>query len=190
MRNSSEIKHIRELYESCYSRFLRFAKSYIPNNEIAEDVVLESLMYYWEHRSVVVNETQAPSYILTVIKHKCLNHLRQLQTQRRAEEYLNQLDQWELNLKISTLNACNPERLFSEEVKIIINRTLTSFPMQTREIFIRSRFLEQSHKRIALDMGLSTKSIEYHITKSLKVLRMALKDYFPILYILLVQLFK
>ena len=39
----------------------------------------------------------------------------------------------------------------------------------------------QSHKEIAAALGISTKTVEFHITKALKVLRVALKDYFPLL---------
>jgi RNA polymerase sigma-70 factor (ECF subfamily) len=40
-----------------------------------------------------------------------------------------------------------------------------------------SRFEEKSHKEIALALDLSEKSVEYHITQSLKFLRVYLKDY-------------
>ena len=180
MENSSDIKYLSALYKDYYDGFLRYAKSYVSTYDIAEDIVLESLMGYWENRSTLSHTTSAPVYILTSIKNKCLNHLRSLHKQREIEEYLIQKDNWELNLKITTLEACNPEKLFSEEVRSIINETLDSLPKQTRDIFIRSRFKEESHKKIAADTGLSTKSIEYHITKSLKILRKALKDYFPL----------
>ena len=45
-----------------------------------------------------------------------------------------------------------------------------------------------TNSEIAEQMGLSTKSIEFHITKALKVLRIALKDYFPG-FLLLLKLF-
>lgn len=38
----------------------------------------------------------------------------------------------------------------------------------------------QSNKEIAEALGLSIKSIEYHITKTLKILRKMLIDYFPL----------
>ena len=53
-----------------------------------------------------------------------------------------------------------------------------------RHIFEMSRFENKSVKEIAEITQLSTKSIEYHITKSLKTLRTALKDYLPLFYFL------
>uniref|UniRef100_UPI0035A0CFC4 sigma factor-like helix-turn-helix DNA-binding protein n=1 Tax=Prevotella heparinolytica TaxID=28113 RepID=UPI0035A0CFC4 len=67
----------------------------------------------------------------------------------------------------------------------IIQKTLNSLSEQSPQIFIRSKYERQSHREIANDLGLSIKSIEYHITKTLKILRQALKDYFPTLLVLL-----
>jgi len=44
-----------------------------------------------------------------------------------------------------------------------------------------SRYEQMSVKEIAETLHLAPKSVEYHITKSLKVLRVALKDYLPLL---------
>lgn len=181
MNDANEILSLNKLYTNYNDRFLRFARSYVSNYEIAEDIVMDSFMYYWENRVNLTFESNIPVYLLTVIKHKCLNHLQRLRRRREIEEYLQQTDTWELDLKISTLEACNPEKLFSDEVQKIVKETIASFPEQTREIFIRSRFKNQSHKEIAEELGLSTKSVEYHITKSLRVLRVALKDYFPVI---------
>ena len=59
-------------------------------------------------------------------------------------------------------------------------------PPQTREEFMMSRFQNKSNKEIAESMNISVKSVEYHITKTLKVLRVALKDYLPIFFFLFI----
>jgi RNA polymerase sigma-70 factor (ECF subfamily) len=51
---------------------------------------------------------------------------------------------------------------------------------QTRRIFEMSRFENKTNNEIAEMLGLSSKSVEYHITKALKAMRVALKDYLPI----------
>ena len=80
------------------------------------------------------------------------------------------------------MESCDPEELFTTEIQQIIRTTLATFTEQTQLIFEMSRFDNKSNKEIADELGLSVKSIEYHITKVLKALRVSLKDYLPIFY--------
>ena len=66
----------------------------------------------------------------------------------------------------------------------LIRHTLSSLPEQTRHIFMLSRFENRSNKEIAETVGLSVKSVEYHIGKALKVRRVSLTDYLPLFYLL------
>ena len=50
-------------------------------------------------------------------------------------------------------------------------------PNQSRQIFIFSRYQNTPNKKIAEQLGISVKSVEFHITKALKILRTELKDY-------------
>ena len=65
-----------------------------------------------------------------------------------------------------------------------MRQTLYQLPEQTRQAFILSRFKDKSNREIAEALGISVKGVEYHITKALKALRVALKDYLPLLYFL------
>ena len=51
---------------------------------------------------------------------------------------------------------------------------IDSLPEKCRVVFNLSRFEELSHKQIAEQLGISTKTIENQITKALKILREAL----------------
>jgi RNA polymerase sigma-70 factor (ECF subfamily) len=151
---------------------------------ISEDIVMDSFMYYWERRSSIAPDCNIPAYILTEIKHKCLDYLKHLRIQEEAIDKIKNTKEWELNLRISTLEACNPDKLFSEEMRDIVNKAINNLPPQTRDIFIRSRYHEKSNKEIAEELNVSTKTIEYHITKALKTLRISLKDYNTCLFFL------
>lgn len=181
MKKTADIKSFNQLYADYKTRFEHFAYTYIADKMIAEDITIESLMYYWENRDKLAPDSNVPAYILTVIKHKCLNYLQRLRTKEDIIEYLKDCDKWELNLRISTLEACNPEKLFSDELQLLVKKTLKTLPAQTRDIFIRSRYYNQSHKEIANALGISTKTVEFHITKAIKALRISLKDYIPLL---------
>lgn len=43
-----------------------------------------------------------------------------------------------------------------------------------------SRYENKSHKEIAALLEMTTKGVEFHISKSTRALRLALKDYLPV----------
>eukprot|EP00825_Cyclidium_porcatum_P001080 TRINITY_DN10482_c0_g1_i1.p2 TRINITY_DN10482_c0_g1~~TRINITY_DN10482_c0_g1_i1.p2 ORF type:complete len:119 (+),score=20.60 TRINITY_DN10482_c0_g1_i1:35-391(+) len=81
----------------------------------------------------------------------------------------------------TALQECEPYELFTAEMNEIVDKTLESLPKQTKEIFIMSRYQNLSHKEIADKLNITTKGVEFHISKAIKALRISLKDYMPVL---------
>lgn len=173
----------QELYNSWYRKSFAFAKAYVQDEMVAEDLVSESIVKLW--KIMGEKEIEYPqALLLTLLKNKALDYLRRQSIRQTIEEELTGAYQRELSIRISTLEACNPEDMFSTEVKEIIGRTLASLPEQTRIIFEMSRYDGLSVKEIAAKNGVTPKAVEYHITRSLKALRNNLKDYLPLLFFL------
>ncbi|WP_297905757.1 RNA polymerase sigma-70 factor [uncultured Parabacteroides sp.] len=171
------------IYERNYRRSFLFTKSYVHDDMAAEDIVAESLVKYWRLSTSQKAET-SEALLLTILRNKALDYLRHKAIHESAIENITELNNRELNIRISTLEACDPEQIFSREIQIIIHNTLKSLPEQTRRVFEMSRFENKTVKEIAEETNLTVKGVEYHITKALKVLRTNLKDYLPLLYFL------
>lgn len=150
----------------------------------AEDIYMEAIIQYWEKRKELPADTNIPGYLLTSVKNKALNHLRHLTIRTDAEDQLYDHRQRELNFRISSLESCDPSELFTIEVKEIIRKTLDELPEQTRTIFFKSRYENMTNREIAAELDLSIKTIEFHISKALKLFRSRLKDYLPLLMVL------
>ena len=172
-----------DIYTSYYKKSFFFAKSYIHNDLAAEDIASEALIKLWEKlKKGDVEEKYLLPLLVTILKNKALDYLKHEEVKRTAFEAMADWHQQEHTIRISALMACNPEEIFSEEVESIISRTLQGLSEQTRQVFILSRFENKSNKEIAEEVGISVKSVEYHISKALKALRVALKEYLPLFY--------
>lgn len=137
----------------------------------------EAMISLWENREKWEKDSNLHALLLTIIKNKSLNYLEHEQVRMRAEEAINTHKQRELDLRIATLEACEPESIFNTEIQRIVYKTLEQLPEQSRHIFILSRYHNAPNKKIAEQLGISIKSVEFHITKALKLLRLELKDY-------------
>ena len=175
------VNSFNEIYTSYYKKSFFFAKSYVHDDLAAEDIASESLIKLWEKLKTEKIDYIEP-LLLTILKNKALDYLKHEEVKRMAFESMVDWHQQELSIRISTLESCDPNEIFSDEVESIIRETLKLLPEQTRRIFLLSRFENKSNKEIAEQMGISIKGVEYHISKALKALRITLKDYLPLFY--------
>lgn len=185
MDEKADIKRFNNIFVTHRDRYIRFAYSYTYNQEAAEDLVTESLMYYWENRHRLEDVKDIPLYILVTLKNKCLDYLQRERTWNNIAENLLSNKEWELQMRISNLEACEPERLLGDEIQKLVHQALTKLPEKSRHIFIMSRYEGKNYQTIAEETNLSVKSVEFHISKALKLLRKELKDYLPCLLFIL-----
>lgn len=175
--NISSIQLFSEFFHENQEKFLSFAYSYIRDKQEAEDILMESMITLWENRDKWEEDSNLHALLLTIIKNKALNYLAHVQVRLRAEEEITTHRQRELVLRISTLEDCEPDTIFNAEIQHIVQKALKHMPEQSRKIFMLSRYQNTPNKIIAQQLGISIKSVEFHITKALKILRAELKDY-------------
>lgn len=172
------------IYNRYYPGFMRFAYSYLRDDAVAEDFVAEAFMAYWDHRRSMTPGSNIRAYILTVLKNKCLNYLKQKKFREECHHKIEKTSAWELSQRISTLEACDPDEIFSAEIQELVDKAIQSLPSKTIEVFILSRYQNKTNKEIAEQMHISVKGVEFHITKALNKLRFELKDYLAALIFL------
>lgn len=68
-----------------------------------------------------------------------------------------------------------------EELDRKIKEAMVALPDSYREAFVMHRFKELSYKEIAEVLDVSPQTVAYRIQQALKLLRVSLKDYLPML---------
>lgn len=179
----SQIEQFNSIYLKYYEKTFRFARIYVRDDLVAEDIATESLIKLWETMKKETVEKPL-ALLLTILKHKSLDYLRKQSSMQDVFETMAEWKQRELSIRISTLEACNPDYIFSKEIQSILTKTLEELPSQTCKVFMMSRFEQKSGKEIAEELGITVKGVDYHIAKALKALRISLKDYLPLIYFL------
>lgn len=172
-------------YRRYYERCFLFARSYTHDVVESECIASEAINVLWEkHKAGESIEYPLP-YLFSIVRNKALNYLRREVAKAKVYGNLANDNEREIQLRIDSLEECNPHTLYTKEVREIIQSSLKEMGEKTREIMELSRFEGFSNAEIAQKLNLSEKSIEYHISKSLRILRTRLKDYLPLVAILL-----
>lgn len=180
----SRVFNFNDFYKKYYRKTFLFAKSYVHDSFTAEDIASESLISLWE--IIQKNEIQYPAtFLFSIVRNKAIDHLRHELVKQEALSKMSDVGLRELNTRISTLEACDPEKMYSDEIQQIIDNTLNTLSETTRQAFEMSRFQSLSREEIAQALGMTVKGVEYHLSRALSALRVNLKDYLPLFIFLL-----
>lgn len=165
----------QQLFVKYYSPLCEYASLYIRDDE-AEELVQDLMMYLWESREDLIIQESLKSYLFTATKHRCLNAIKKKLYHEQVHSILYEKlkDQFE-----------DPDYYMINELSDSIQKTIQELPDNYRETFELSRFGEMTNAQIATLQNVSVKTVEYRITQSLKILRIKLKDYLPLLLFLL-----
>lgn len=174
------VNSFNEIYTTFYRKSFLYVKSYVHDDMAAEDIVSEALIKLWEKMKLTEGLLIQP-FLFTILKNGALDYLKHQTVRRVAHDSISTILNRELEIRMSALNASDPSDIFSTEVQQIIQQTLNSLSERTREIFVLSRFGNKSHKEIAEMFNISVKGVDYHILQAVRELRLALKDYLPII---------
>lgn len=154
---------VRRFWKKCHSN----AYARVHSHEVAKEIVQDVFMSVWDKRknSTISNLS---SYLYACVRNKCFNHIEsRIQQQKYWEHYRNFLTEG-----TQTTNAAEYSSLVDA-----IEEGLSHLPSKSVEVFKLSRMEGRTIPEIASSLNLSEKAIEYHLSKSLKLLRIHLKDF-------------
>ena len=157
----------KQLYVKYFAPLCEYASQFI-NNEDAEDLVQDFMLFIWELHENLVIETSLKSYLFVSIKHRCLNFVKKQQVHQQIHDriYEQLKDRFE-----------DPDSYMVNELEEMIQKTIGELPEKYRETFALSRYKGQTNEKIASGLGVSVKTVEYRISHVLKMLRVKLNDF-------------
>ncbi len=173
-------KVFEQIVKSYWPRLYALANIYVINKEAAKEIVQDTFLVLWSQRKYLEDNTCLITYLMVVGRNKCLNYLKSLQLHTIPIDDLNEYTVYQRS-NVYVLEDDSLEILITKELAQAIATSLEKLPAQTKEIFMLSRYNGLKNKEIADQLGISTKSVEYHIKNALKQLKSDLiKDYFTV----------
>lgn len=172
------------MFSLYYPRLVYFAKEYVPYED-AKSLVQDAFITFWEKNPSVLNEFRLQSYLYTTVRNNCLMYLRHEKVRKSFEEETE--TRLQNNLYLSALEQLDTSELAFQEIESIIGKTLVGLPPRCREVFILSRFEGKKNYEVAKELNISVKAVEAQITRALKVFKIALKNFLPVLTYLFIS---
>ena len=167
------------LFAQWYKPLCRFALRMVGDPELAEDVVQEVFVKFWERRDSLPQDLVPKAYLYKAVYNACLNAITR---QKRTVSMAPEISDTTPGDQDSDLD------LRRQEVQKGIDSGLEELPPACKQVFELSRFEEMSYKEIAETMEISPKTVEAHMSKALRILRKHLMPFFLVLLLVRVCL--
>ncbi|MDD2511625.1 MAG: RNA polymerase sigma-70 factor [Proteiniphilum sp.] len=163
------------VYKYYFPGLYSFATQYVENEE-AKEVVQDTMLWLWENRHTLIPELSLKSLLFTIVKNKCLNSCNRGQLRNRMLETMKEKHRERFE---------DPDFYLENELFSLFKQALEQLPENFREVFEMSRMEGLTHHEIAKRLGVSPQTVNYRLGKALDILRTELKDYLPILLVML-----
>ena len=161
-----DISAFEEIYKRYWFELYRVAFRQTASKQDAEEMVQTVFERIWKNKDrIVINNIGA--YLTVSMRNILIDFFRKRASYKNGMPLLYGSD---------GVNA-GEEKLDHSQLSDTVEQLLKQLPEKTQAVFRLSRFEEKSVKEIASELHLSEKTVEYHITRSLKLLRRHLKSY-------------
>ncbi len=163
------------IFHDHYRPLSIYAHTILKDMDDAEDTVQQVFISLWEKRTTLTIHTSLKALLYKSVHNSCLNRIKQ---QKVRSGYAREV---QLHSSVGEIR----DGLQQKELQQKIEEALTCLPEQCAKIFKMNRFEQLKYQEIADQLSLSIKTVENQMGKALKIMREQLKEYLPIILIIL-----
>jgi len=170
------------VFKHYYSRLCHYACKFIDEDFVAEDIVQEIFSNLWEKQFDLESDSILKAYLFRSVHNRCINYINYKKITEKHHQIIHDM------LALKELEYYNSEHGTAKslfEMEIQIEDVISRLPDQCRNVFELSRQKGFKNKEIAAKLNISVSVVEKHISKALRIMHDALKDYLILLLIFL-----
>lgn len=163
------------LFRRYYKPLCTYATRFVTPAR-AEELVQDTLMWVWENRTSLLPEMPLKSLLFTIVKNKAINHMSRDTIKNRVIRQLAEYYEEEFD---------DPDFYLEGELVERLTAALRKMPPEFQQTFRMHRLEGRTHKEIAAALGVSPQTVNYRIGQTVRLLREELKEYWPLVVLLL-----
>ena len=174
-----DIDSFKYFFDRYYNDLCNFVHIYLHDQMLAEEIVQDIFVYFWENREKLQINTSVKAFLFSASKFKSLNLLRDTQNQKRIMERIGITEPFYTQEQASSY-------IDTDEFRKILDSAVEQLSPKCREIFLLSKREELSNREIAERLNISVKTVENQMTIALKKLKEYLIPYREKIFILFI----
>ncbi len=160
----------KSIYDRLAPKLVAFAKSWSGDKVFAEDVVQDAFLQVWQRKEKLQDAEKIDPLLYTIVRNNLINHY---QKKLKQKAYLAELAHFSEN---GVDSQAESQRLN------LVKKQIETLPPRSKEVFLMSRKDGLTYQEIANELSISTKSVEKHISKALKILKKGIKGMYLLFF--------
>jgi RNA polymerase sigma-70 factor, ECF subfamily len=166
------------IFKDNFKKLQSYAITIVGDENVAEEMVQNVFFKLWDRSEKINILSSIAAYLYRAVYNESCNYLKH---QKVKQSFLNYSKH--AMSDISTEKAS--KKVLVTELEQRIKNALNDLPEQCRTVFQLSRFEELKYQQIADTLGVSIKTVEAQMGKALRIMRVKLVDYLPLLFLFL-----
>ena len=150
------------IYDAYWKKLFAISCHILQDQCLAEGAVQDVFLSLWRNREIIQINT-LESYLATAVKYSSLKLLKR---NNRLSQIATELDYQDISREDQKIEA-----VFLQE---FLNGILEKLPEKCQVVFRLSREQDMKNHEISEKLKISEKTVEAHITRAIKILRMNL----------------
>jgi RNA polymerase sigma-70 factor, ECF subfamily len=156
-------KAFEQLFHRYVERIYYFSLKYLADQYEAEETTQEVFVKLWDNRARLKEDLSFKSYLFMVCRNAVIDVFRKRKIHLEACK--------EMAARIETLSLTPDDVYEYNNLVRVLEEFVAALPEKRRKIYQLSRERGHSHKAIALELGISVKTVETQIRLAIKQLR-------------------
>lgn len=170
-----------KLYRAYFISLCEFVHKYVDMPAVCEELVQDLFLNIWRKRDKWDPKGTPRSYLYKGARNRALDYLKHLEVERDYLEYhkIEREEEWE-SLREESHQMMQPETLTPVSDQLLIeavDHAIGQLPVRRKLIFLMSREDGLTYREIADVLGISVKTVETQMGRSLKTLRSLLSEH-------------
>lgn len=162
----------KQLYNRYWKKLLTLAYARLQSDVLAEEVVQDCFINLWKRRHSIKLKYSFHTYISAVLRYEIMAQLAQS----------SKVPHSSVDIETVIIQDCATQQwLDFDELRHQFESALTTLPEKCQLVFRLSREGGYTDKQISENLSISHKTVEAHISKALKILRLTLGNFLILL---------
>jgi RNA polymerase sigma-70 factor (ECF subfamily) len=168
-------KAFEKIFTLFYPALSVYAKKYIEDRAVCEDIVQDTFVSLWEDRKRLLITSSLRNYLTVSVRNHCLNFLKKEGLTRQYRESIR---------KETLMPDEDPDNIYTlTELYDLLDKDLAGLPDNYRIVFEMHRMEGKKHEEIAEELNLSLRTVKRYQSRAIEILKENLKDYLPLVII-------